>query len=69
MAKKKISKFEALKMAEKIGVDFNKSFHEQSFGNELSAIAKLAGYKKPANANGSTGRYFFEYLSKYKSKR
>lgn len=69
MAKKKISKFEALKMAEKIGVDFNKDFYEQSFGNELAAIAKLAGYKKPANANGSTGRYFFEHLAKYKSKR
>jgi hypothetical protein len=56
MAKKTISKFEALKMAEKIGVNFSKDFHSQSFGAELSAIAKLVGYKKPSSASGSTGR-------------
>ncbi len=69
MAKKTISKFEALKMAEKIGVNFSKDFHSQSFGAELSAIAKLVGYKKPSSASGSTGSYFFEYLKKYKNSK
>ncbi len=64
MAKKKISKSEAKTMAKKIGVDFNKDFHSQSFGSELAAIAKLQGYRKPKNANGSTGRYYFNYLQK-----
>ena len=66
MAKKKISKTEAIRLAEKIGVNFNKDFHSQSFGVELAALAKLVGYKKPKNANGSTGRYFFNYLQRFK---
>lgn len=68
MAKKKISKTEAVRLAEKMGVDFNKDFHAQSFGNELAALAKLVGYRKPSNASGSTGRYFFYYLKKFKNK-
>ena len=68
MAKKKISKFEAYKMAKKIGVNFKKDYYAQSFGNELSALAKLTGYKKPKTASGSTGRYFFEHLDKLRIK-
>ena len=51
---------------EKMGVDFNKDFHAQSISPELGALAKLVGYRKPANASGSTGRYFFTYLKKFK---
>ena len=64
---KKISKTEAIKIAEKMGVNFDKDFLAQSYGNELSALAKLAGYKKPASASGSTGRYFFYHLQKIKN--
>jgi hypothetical protein len=66
MAKKKITKDEAIKLAEKMGVDFKKDFHAQSYGTDLAAIAKLAGYKKSASASGSTGRCFFDHLAKYK---
>ena len=68
MAKKKISKKEAYKVAKKVGVNFNKEFHAQSFGEELSAIAKLAGYRKPKSASGSTGRYFFYHLDRLRIK-
>lgn len=64
MKKKKISKSEAKKLAIKMGVDFSKDFHAQSKGEELAAIAKLAGYRKPKTASGSIGRYFFSYLEK-----
>jgi hypothetical protein len=65
---KKISKTEAIKLAEKMGVNFDKDFLAQSYGNELSALAKLTGYKKPSSASGSTGRYFFYHLQKIKNK-
>lgn len=63
---KKISPAEARKLAEKIGVDFKKGPFEQrvSAMAELAAIAKLAGYRKPKSASGSTGRYFFEYIKR-----
>jgi hypothetical protein len=63
---KKITKEEARTLAKKVGVDFNKDFYQQGFqmATELVAIAKLKGYRKPKNANGSTARYFFQYLKK-----
>ena len=65
----KISKKEAYDLAKRQGVKFSKDFHAQSKGSELAAIAKLAGYRKPKTASGSTGRYFFEHLEKLKKKR
>ena len=65
----KLSKFEAYKLAKRQGVKFNKDFHAQSKGNELAAIAKLTGYRKPKSASGSTGRYFFYHLLRLKEKR
>ncbi len=67
--KNKISKLDAYKMAKKVGVNFNKDYHAQSKGNELHDLARLAGYRKPKNANGSTGRYFFYHLDKLRKKR
>ena len=58
---------EAKEYAKGYGWDFNKGFFEQgkvSMNAELSALAKLVGYRKPASASGSTARYFFEYLKK-----
>lgn len=68
MAKQTISKFDAYKLAKKAGAKFGGDSQEQrsSTMNEIAALAKLAGYKKPANANGSTGRYFFDHLKKKK---
>ena len=36
----KISKDEAIVKAMRMGVDFNKDFHAQSYGNELSELAR-----------------------------
>jgi hypothetical protein len=67
MAKKKMSASDAKDYAKGYGWDFSKDFFEQSTtskSEELAALAKLVGYKKPASASGSTARYFFEYLKK-----
>ena len=65
----KITKCEAKRLAKNAGWDFNKDFHAQnsmSKGEDLAAIAKLAKYRKPKTASGSTARYFFHYLEKVK---
>lgn len=70
MAKKKLSKCEAKSLARKMGWDFKKDFHAQGTAGEkaeLAALAKLAGYRKPKNASGSTSLYFFEHLKKQKN--
>jgi len=66
MAKNTISKTEAKRLAIKAGAEFNKDSDEQksSVMGEIAALAKLAGYRKPKAASGSTGRYFFNYLQK-----
>jgi hypothetical protein len=67
MAKKKMSAAEAKEYAKGYGWNFSKDFHEQSTSSmsaELTALAKLVGYKKPASGSGSTARYFFAYLQK-----
>ena len=60
----KISKDDAIIKALKMGVDFDKDFHAQSFGNELSELAKESGYRKSRSASGSLGRAFFEHLER-----
>ena len=67
----KISKLEAYKLAKKAGADFDKDVHAQSIGvlSDIAAIAKLAGYRKPQSASGSTGRYFFYHLNSFRKKR
>jgi len=60
----KLSKEDALKMAQEMGVDFNKEFHAQSYGNELAELAKKVGYRKSPSASGSIGREFFYHLQK-----
>lgn len=37
--------------------------------HHLSRLSKLAGYRKPQTASGSTARYFFYHLLKLKRKR
>jgi hypothetical protein len=68
MRTKMISREEAKKLAEKMGIDFRKDFHTL-YSSEVSVlldIRKLNGYRKPKNANGSTGRYFYAYLQRSK---
>jgi antirestriction protein len=65
----KISKQDALQKAIDMGVDFDKDFHAQSFGNELAELAKESGYKKSPSSSGSTGRAFFYHLQKIYDKK
>ena len=68
----KISKLEAYRLAKKAGWNFNKDFRAQGTigeSEDLAAIARLAGYRKPKSASGSTARYFFEHLDKLRKKR
>lgn len=66
-----ISKIDAYRLAKKAGARFSKDYFQQASGvqNEMAAIAKLAGYRKPANAKGSLSRYFFAHLNRLRVKR
>lgn len=65
----KITKEDALQEAIAMGVDFDKDFHAQSFGNELTELAKKVGYRKAPSSSGSTGRAFFYHLQKIYDKK
>ena len=60
----KLSRQEAHRLAVKAGIDFRADYHSlrSSQVSDLMSICKLTGYRKPKNASGSTGRYFFNYL-------
>ncbi len=64
--KHKLSRNEARRLAEKMGINFNRDFFtlSRSEVSTLLDIRKMVGYRKPKNANGSTGRYFYAYLQK-----
>lgn len=48
------------------GIDFTADFHTLSSAQceALADTAREVGYRKPRDANGSTGRYFFAYLNR-----
>lgn len=62
----KMSKAEAKRSLEKLGMDFKKDFHIYSFrfATELTEYAKKTGYRQPKNANGSLARCFFYHIAK-----
>lgn len=64
----KITRQEARRLAVKAGIDFHKDFYvlRPDEVDTLLTIRKLTGYRKPASASGSTGRYFFYYLQRAK---
>jgi hypothetical protein len=66
-----ISKIDAYRMAKRAGAKFSKQADQQTSAvmSEITSIAKLAGYRKPATARGSTARYFFQHLQKLKAQR
>ena len=64
-----LTKEDAVQKAIDMGVDFEKDFHAQSFGNELSNLAKQTGYRKSPSASGSLGREFFYHLQKIYDKK
>lgn len=61
----------ALNEAIASGVDFDSGFFMQP-SSKIAIIVDLAkahGYRKPKQANGSTGRYFFKLLQRQYDKR
>lgn len=56
----------ALKASTENGINFEQDFHElrSDAVDFLVALAKTYRYRKPKNANGSTGRYFFSLLQR-----
>jgi hypothetical protein len=68
----KISRTAALNQAMQYGINIkNGNFFRDVSVSQAGYLAELAeesGYKKPKNANGSTGRYFFEHLKKLANK-
>ncbi len=54
----------AINAAHNQGVDFRRDFFAQNAGGICAELAKDHGYRKPKNANGSTGRYFFARMQR-----
>ena len=56
----------ALTALNSAGIDIDADFHAlpSSQVEVLVELAKADGYKKPANANGSTARYYFAALQR-----
>jgi len=65
-----MTKQEAIKAAQEYGITFGRDYHQEcdiSKSSYLAELAKRVGYRKPKNASGSTGRYFYAHLSKIKN--
>lgn len=70
--KKKLTPQEAKRLLESEGVDFSRGYYESistSEGERIAEVARMAGYRKSKNAPGSTGRMYYEYLSRLKTGR
>jgi hypothetical protein len=68
---KRMTKDDAFKSAKEAGIAFSGDYHadcDTSKGSHLHDLAKKVGYRKPKNANGSTGRYFYYHLLKHSKK-
>ena len=66
MARRKISINTAVELAGKAGLNLKKDFFQLSFFDvdKVLGIAKVYGYRKPKNANGSTARYFWAFMQR-----
>lgn len=62
----KLSNCEALALLKSRGVDLKLDFYAQRWSavDEILAVADLAKYKVPKNANGSRARYFYARLER-----
>lgn len=67
--KKKLTACDARKLLAAEGVPFDVDFHtlNSSKVSRIVEVARRAGYRKPKNAPGSTGRMYFQYLARRKS--
>jgi hypothetical protein len=60
----------AIEQARVLGIDFSKDFYAQrvNVGGICADLAKMYGYRRPKNANGSRGRYYFMRLQRIVNK-
>jgi len=64
MAKQKITKEDARNKLRRAGISMSANYYILR-PDEVSRLVEVAdemGYRKPQNASGSRGRYFFSYL-------
>ena len=61
---KKMTKEDARNLLRSKGISFKANFYtlRPSEVDRLLEVADMMHYRKPKNANGSRGRYFFAYL-------
>ena len=65
--KKKLTHEEAKRLLESEGIDFSRDYYESvstSDSARIAEVSKRTGYRKSKNAPGSTGRMYYEYLSR-----
>lgn len=65
----RLSNTEAKRLLESEGIDFSRDYYagvSTSQSSRIAEVAKMAGYRKSKNAPGSTGRMYFQYLSRLK---
>lgn len=65
--KKKLTHEEAKRLLESEGIDFSRNYFagvSMSQSGRIAEVAKMAGYRKSKTAPGSTGRMYFQYLSR-----
>jgi hypothetical protein len=64
----KITKQDAITAAKAIGITFEKGEQAGHLDShqmfELGNLARATGYRKPKQANASTGTYFYDHLKK-----
>lgn len=62
----RMTRSEARNLAADYQIPLRRDFHrlESEIVECVLAAANSRGYRKPANANGSRGRYFYAYLNR-----
>jgi hypothetical protein len=67
MAKKRMSKETAYKLAKDYGIKFTGNADKDCSTSDytyLAELAKVVGYRKPKGSSSSSGRNFYEHLYK-----
>jgi len=64
--RRKLGFYEARGILARVGCELNADFHTLD-SNQVSRVTMEAdqyGYRKPRHANGSRGRYFYQFLQR-----
>jgi hypothetical protein len=67
----KLTREAAFRILNECGISKGTDFYALRFENIAALVraAKARGYKAPRNRNGSTGRYFYEYVNRAANKK